>query len=584
MGLFRERLPSLLPEQQELARQDLAGPPELAGRRTLLVLDNAQSPEQVIPLLLGAPGSLTVVTSSHRMPVLARDHGARVLMLGPLGEPDAEELLIEVAGLDNVRAAGDLARETLRLCEGKPGRICDVGATVQMEGPGAWQQLVREWAGEAGEEDAELARVQSAYGRLSPDVALLHRLLGRLPRIPLGAAAVAALTGCSEAEARRRLETLAELRLLEEPEEAGQDPGRLQQTPSAHRHAAVQPEPGEAGAVDSWLTWCLRTAAEAETSVMRGRWYLGPLARELAGKAPVYEHRKTALDVLRREWRVLVAGVRTAAERGLHAYVWQLCESMWALHLRIGFHEDCLTTHALGIESAKRCRNPRAEARMRVQRAFSLMALGRHDEAEAAFVEAGKTEPEEHSRGRATAIESLGLLRLRQKRHREAESCFRQALPLAERAGEPRAVALLRHHIGRALLGQEQYARALAQLTDALEEMRQLPVTDRYNQGRVLTSLGEARIAVGDARAAAEALDEALDIMTDEEGALVQEAAVTALRAGCEPDAARRRRLRQRARLAFEAVGDAAGAERMLRLLMADEADGDDGDDGDHQE
>lgn len=566
-GVYRERIPARLPDQQELARR------LLARRRTLLVLDHAESAEQVIPLLLGAPGSLTVVASRRRMPRLARDYGAQVLPLGPLAGPDAEDLLTLVAGgEETVAVGGGAARETLRRCGGIPARICDAGARVQMDGPAAWAELARD----AGPGAAPATATEAAYARLTAGAARLHRLLGRLPRVPLGVPAAAALAGLTPAAARAALGELAALRLLA-PAPTGADARppaerppaeRHQLTPRAHRHAAAQPEPDGDQAVRDWLTWCLRTAAEAETSVMLGRWYLGGVAGDLARRGAVYPHRKTALDVLSRERQVLGAAVRAAAERDLHAYVWQLCESMWGLHLRLGFHEDCLATHALGMSAARALGDRRAQARMLVQRGFSLMALGRHEEADAAFTAAlTEAEPEDHPRGKATALESLGLLRLRQGRAAEAEGLFRQALPFAERAGEPRAVALLAHHIGRALLGQDRHPAALAQLDRALSAIDALPLPDRYNRGRVLTSLGEARLTAGYPAAAAQALDEALDIMADEEGALVQEAAVTELRARCEPDADRRLALRERARRLYDALGDADGAERLRRLL-----------------
>jgi tetratricopeptide (TPR) repeat protein len=324
--------------------------------------------------------------------------------------------------------------------------------------------------------------------------------------------------------------------------------------------------------VREWVTWCLRTAAEAQISVMPGRWYLGGLAGELAAREPVYRDPAAALRALRRERPVLVAAVRVAAASDLPEPAWQLCESMWALHLRLGFHDDCLTTHALGVEAARACGDRRAEARMLVQRGFSQAASRRYEDARAAYEQAFATEPDDHPRGRATALESLGLLLLGQDQqepqdqYEEAERLFLRALPFAEQAGDPRALALLAHHIGRALRGQRRFEAARDQLDGALRAMRALPVPDRYNEGRVLTSLGETRLTAGDPAGAAGPLDEALEIMTAE-GALIQEAAVAELRTRCEPDDARRLALWRRAWELHEATGDEEGAERAGRHL-----------------
>ncbi|WP_280722069.1 ATP-binding protein [Kitasatospora sp. MAA4] len=65
----------------------------VAGRRMLIVLDNASSAAQVRPLLPGAPGCLVVVTSRHRLSGLSVREGARHLTVEVLAEHDAVELL-----------------------------------------------------------------------------------------------------------------------------------------------------------------------------------------------------------------------------------------------------------------------------------------------------------------------------------------------------------------------------------------------------------------------------------------------------------------------------------------------------------
>ena len=68
----------------------------LAERQLLLVLDDAASSEQVIPLLPGAGGSLVLVTSRRHLSALG-DATAISLDTLPLGEAGA--LLVRLAGL-----------------------------------------------------------------------------------------------------------------------------------------------------------------------------------------------------------------------------------------------------------------------------------------------------------------------------------------------------------------------------------------------------------------------------------------------------------------------------------------------------
>ena len=93
----------------------------LAGKKMLIVLDNAGSAEQVRPLLPGTPGCVVVVTSRDTLAGLVARHGATRLHLDLLPLPDAVGLLRELIGkraADDPRAAAELAAPCCRL---RPG-------------------------------------------------------------------------------------------------------------------------------------------------------------------------------------------------------------------------------------------------------------------------------------------------------------------------------------------------------------------------------------------------------------------------------------------------------------------------------
>ncbi|MGH3170030.1 MAG: BTAD domain-containing putative transcriptional regulator, partial [Trebonia sp.] len=71
----------------------------LAGRRVLIVLDNASDAEQIRPLLPGAPGCAVLVTSRNQLTGLAAAEGAHLLPLGPLPESEAHSLLTATLGV-----------------------------------------------------------------------------------------------------------------------------------------------------------------------------------------------------------------------------------------------------------------------------------------------------------------------------------------------------------------------------------------------------------------------------------------------------------------------------------------------------
>jgi DNA-binding SARP family transcriptional activator len=102
----------------------------LAGRRMLVVLDNATGADQVRPLLPGTPGSLVVVTSRDRLRGLVARDGARRIGLGTLAPDEAAVLLSRLLGADRVAAEPDAAAELARHCAYLPLAIRIAAAQV----------------------------------------------------------------------------------------------------------------------------------------------------------------------------------------------------------------------------------------------------------------------------------------------------------------------------------------------------------------------------------------------------------------------------------------------------------------------
>jgi len=76
----------------------------------LIVLDNANSPEQVRPLLPGEPGCGVLITSRDALGGLVAVDGARRIHLDVLGEDDALALLVTLLGDDRARDRNRLPR------------------------------------------------------------------------------------------------------------------------------------------------------------------------------------------------------------------------------------------------------------------------------------------------------------------------------------------------------------------------------------------------------------------------------------------------------------------------------------------
>ncbi|MEV6272133.1 helix-turn-helix domain-containing protein [Kribbella sp. NPDC051936] len=87
----------------------------LAGRRVLLLLDNAADVAQILPLLPGSAGSAAIVTSRGSMVHLP---GARQILLDALSHSESVELLAEVIGQARVAAEPE-ATQFLAICSGR---------------------------------------------------------------------------------------------------------------------------------------------------------------------------------------------------------------------------------------------------------------------------------------------------------------------------------------------------------------------------------------------------------------------------------------------------------------------------------
>nr|WP_093864981.1 tetratricopeptide repeat protein [Streptomyces sp. TLI_053] len=526
LGVPAEYVPPAVEDRVDLFRS------LLSGRRLLVVLDHAQSAAQVDPLITAAPGVFTLVVA--RRPLTGLD--AVAVPVGPLSDRDARRLLAELAGRSAVATARAALPSVLERCAGSPFALRAMApylATGPLGGDGA--------ADSPNPLPPVRAVAEEAYRRLGPEAARIYRLGSLRPWSSLDAAVVAATAEVAEDAAGRVLAELAELRLLESTGD-----GRYRYRPAVRAHAeeAAAREEGLAGcaaAVARAADWYLRFAVRADYAALKERWHLGPLYAEL-GPGP-YQDEGAAVAALVAEAGNLVEAVLAAEEFGRFDTVCQTVEALWAVQLKAGCHDVLLPALRAGARTAGRhCPGTRTAGRMHIQLAFALMELRQDEEAEGELLAAAADEERAgHGRGRATAVESLGLLRLRQWRFGSALECFEEADGLLDRIGPvddgaadvPRARALLHRHRGRALRGLGRFDEAEQQLSVAREFFRESG--ERYNTARVLTDLAELHLDAADRAGALPLVDEAVALL-GRENATVHLTYLAGLRARCLPD------------------------------------------------
>jgi DNA-binding SARP family transcriptional activator len=189
----------------------------LSGRRLLLVLDDAESCEQVRPLLPPTPGSVAVVTSRRGLEGLAVTDNARIITLDPMTRAEGLELLDRRLGTDRIRAEHAAAEEIVELCGGLPLALAVTAARalVQPRFPLASLAARLQDADDCLDmlscrDDRTDIRtsIHRSYETLSSGAARLFRLLSLHPSHDIAMPAAASLAGT---EPRRTRQDVAEL-------------------------------------------------------------------------------------------------------------------------------------------------------------------------------------------------------------------------------------------------------------------------------------------------------------------------------------------------------------------------------------
>jgi DNA-binding SARP family transcriptional activator/tetratricopeptide (TPR) repeat protein len=138
----------------------------LAGRRVLVVLDNARDAAQVRPLLPGSTGCLVVATSRSSLAGLAAAEGAHPLRLGPLGAEDGVRLLAARLGAERVAAEPAAVTELVGRCGRLPLALAVMGARAAADPALPLGVLAGQLAGAASAASTAAAAAGAGPGRL----------------------------------------------------------------------------------------------------------------------------------------------------------------------------------------------------------------------------------------------------------------------------------------------------------------------------------------------------------------------------------------------------------------------------------
>jgi tetratricopeptide (TPR) repeat protein len=584
----------------------------VAGRRMLIVFDNANRAEQVRPLLPGTASCRTVITSrDHLAGLVARD-GARRVDLDTLPDNDSLALLHALIGR-RAQAEPDAVRALAAYCCGLPLALRIAAEHAIARPDSDLVDLVAELADQRRRLDALDARADEdtairavfswSYRALSTDAARTFRLVGLHPGRDLDIYSIAAVTGGSVAQARRRVDELAQAFLIRQS-----TPGRYTMHDLLRAYAAEQAaaDADRTAALARLFDHYLHTAALAMNLAFPADAAHRPPAPRVRTPVPALDDKDGALTWLDAELGNLIAMATDATRRDWPRYTTGLSRTL-GRYLYVGSHHaEALALHEQARDVAVRLADASAEAGASRQLGTTYDMLARYPDALAHYRRALDIYlREDDDVGRGDVLTDLAVVHVRLGRLDEARRCCLAALEIHRTTGNTSSEGITLNNLGYICTSLGHYEEALGHLragleirgaagepgggtctlvnlgnlharlgqyTEALDYHQQAldvhrTAHDRVGEGETLSYLGETYLRSGRLDQARERLGEALEISraTGDRGSEAHTLNVLGetLRAlGDGDDAAERH---EAARVITIEIGDDAECARALR-------------------
>lgn len=395
----------------------------MAGKRLLLVLDNAGGSEQVTPLLPATAGSLVLVTSRRGLGDIP---SAVPMPLDVLGEDEAISMFVRLAP----RAAADwpAVGQVVRVCGYLPLAISITASVYLRHRSWTLEDLVREVHRCGGgpltltAENRTVAAVfDLSYHDLPTGRQRLFRLLALHPGVDIDPYAAAALAATSLNEARQQLDGLHTDHLLEEPNYRRYRMHDLIRAYAQNLADTADPPQARHEAIGGLLDFYRHTTAQAMDVAYPHERQRRPTVPPLSGPAPDLSDRNQATWWLDTELSNVLAAAAYAAGHGWPEHLLHLSATL-DRHLRTrGRYGDTQTLHQHAVDLAGQ--------------------LGDHA-------------------AQMAALNGLGYLHRMMGRYQQAGDHYRRALQLAEGIGDRIGEMNALHGIGLALRMLGDYEQA----------------------------------------------------------------------------------------------------------------------------
>ena len=490
----------------------------LAGKKVLLLLDDAASHEQVTPLLPGTAGSLVLVTSRRRLTAL---EDAAAISLDALTSGEAAALLARLAGRSGLGSGDGAAGEITRLCGHLPLAIGMLARQLHHHPAWTAADLAADLATAVDRLElmrAENLSVAAAFDLSYQDLTVcqqrLFRRLGVHPGTDIDACAAAALDGTDLTAARRHLDGLYDHYLLAEPARGRY---RLHDLLAEHARAlALADDTADAdAAAGRLLDYYLHTAAAADQHIDRRTTAVArPPPGEPPTVAPLLPTASRATTWLDAERANLHAAVGYAAASGRLGHVIAIPSAISGFLFARGHWDQSAVLHRAALAAA-------GQAGDGAGRAGALNELGLLQRATGDFPAAGASHRQSlelyrslgERLGQASALDNLGRVQYVTGDYPAAAASHEQALEFYRDLGHRAGQALAMNNLGIVQVSTGDYPAAAASYQQALAIFRE--IGHRLGQALATGNLGLVQSWTGDYPAAAARLTQALDIYRD---------------------------------------------------------------------
>ncbi|HEX7305086.1 AfsR/SARP family transcriptional regulator [Lentzea sp.] len=473
LGVPPERVPEDLAAKSALYRS------VLAGKRVLVLLDNARLAEQVRPLLPGRSSSMVLVTSRNHLGGLVARDGAHSVTLSTLTRDEGLALLTSAVGTERVTAEPAAAAKLVELCGHLPLAVRIAAERVVTRPHLTLADLAGDLADERDrlnvlatgddEDTAVRAAFSWSYLALKPDAARAFRLIGLHPGGEISLDAVAALAGVPASRARILLDVLAGGHMLEEFARGRFRLHDLLRLYATELSATEESSDGRDEAVQRLLRWYLDTANAAGATIGppdHPAFLLPPLSTQ------DFRSHDEAFGWCRAESANLLAVTKLAEDEHSPA-AWQIPVALWNYFIVSSALDEWTHTYRVAERMAARDGNQAA---------------------------------------RAWAVHGQGLAAFRGQRFADALELFDRALAIRREIGDRVGAAWSLTGLGMAYGGLRQFDLAVDRFGEALD--RHAEVGSWFGEGGtrlflsdILRLAGQHEESLASARRAYEVMD-----------------------------------------------------------------------------